>query len=330
MRVSLSEAKSTLARVLGRCQSDTELTSFINRAIERLWYKGKWVDTFGRWRVCVNQSCLTWPREIETIEAVAICNVPGEVRNGWFEFLGQGPGVMTTEDDIGAQLLDRGNAVGFDEVTGTGKKIAVYCDGSEDTSLRIILKYRNSSGQKVYSSHSGTIIEGDSLALPAVGQYAYSTQLVYPAGLYGVVKPLTDYPVRLYEFNTTTNAFKPLAYYDPKETVPSYRSSFVPNLSALTGSECENVQLQVMGKRRFIGVNQDTDIMPLPHLDAIRLACQAVDKEEKNLPEEAVKYWSLATAALGDQLQHWNGDGVVQPIRLESPDVRGPAVHNLV
>lgn len=334
MRISLGQARGPIARAMGECATAARVVDTINEATEALMVKGKWKTTVARWRVCVTNSCITWPREMGTIEAMAICGCgSGKVRSSWYEFLGDGPGLMETSSDIGAQIIDRGYSIAFDEVVGLNKKLAVYCQGPETTNTSIVLKYRNSSGQKVYSQPGGLgadVIEGESITLPGVGGYQYSTYTVFPAGFYDVVKPVTSYPIRILEYDTATNTYRDLAYYEPSETVPLYRSSFIGNIAGWGEEDCSSTAVTVMGKKQFIPVQHDTDIIQIPSLRAIRLGCQAVDKERKNLQVEAVQYWALAQQAVDEQLKDAQGDGVEQPIRLLGNHITGPAVFNMV
>lgn len=333
MRVTFGSIKSRLARVLNMASTDTRIIDYCADACERLLYSGRWVDSMVRYAVCVNEACLTWPRDVETIEAAAICSTPINIRNGWYEFLDGGPGVVTEDDGcIGRQLVDRENAVAFDDVTGTGKKIAIYADGSEAVGSRMLLRYYNSTGNKVYTGAGSGREEGEWLFLPAAGGYTYSTFEVLPYGLYGVIKPVTNRVIRLYEYTVAGGALKPLAYYEPDETVPVYRRSIIPALkgccnSSSDGDGCDTTAVTIRGKLRFIAPVNDNSILQIPHATAIRLAVQALKKEEDNLITEAEIYWQKAYDVLNAQLHHWQGDGALQPIRVES--VACP-VHSLI
>ena len=327
MRTTLGQARSTIGRVLHLCDDNASVVDYINRCCERLLYRSKWVDSYARYRVCVNEACLTWPRELETIEASALSSVPMTIRNSWYEFLGSGPGTLNTDTAIGNQLVDRGNTIAFDEIVGANKRIAVYCDGSETSGETILLRYYNSTGNKVYTLEGSTTIEGENVTLPAAGAYTYSNQIVNAGGLYGVVKPVTNNIVRLYEYDTVTAALRPLAFYEPNETVPNYRSSLVPGLDP--GDCATGLTMVVMGKRRYIPAAVDDDVLMIPHLDAIRLGCQAILAEEGNLLQEALGFWGLAYSALNDQSRHWQGSGAEQPMKMPSATIWGPAVTNL-
>lgn len=327
MRTTLGQAKPVVGRILHLCSDSGELTDTINRACERLFYRSKWVDSYARYRVCVNEACLVWPRELETIEAATISDVPMSIRNSWYEFLGSGPGTLSAGSYIGAQLVDRGNTIAFDEVAGTGKKIAVYCDGDEPDQT-ILLRYYNDSGNKVFSVEGDVTVEGENISLPAAGHYTYTTHQVRAGGLYGVVKPVTNNMVRIWEYDVTTAALRPLAFYEPNETVPSYRSSFLPGIDA---GDCTNgLTLIVMGKKRFIPAVVDDDVLMIPNLEAVRLACQAVLAEEGNVLDDALKYWGLANQALSEQSRHWQGSGAEQPMRMPPKKIWGPGVPNMI
>ena len=328
MRITLAQARPTIARVLHLCEDSASVVDYINRACERLLYRGKWVDSYARYRVCVNSACLTWPRELETIEAAAISDMPMTIRNSWYEFLGSGPGTLAVDSDIGVQLVDRGNSITFDEITGDDKKVAVYCDGTETSGATILLQYYNAVGSKVFTLEGTTTYEGEKVSLPPAGNYTYTAKTVGTGGLYGVVKPVTNNMVRLYEYDTTTGALRPMAFYEPQETVPSYRSSLVPGIDP--GDCTLGLTLIVMGKKRYIPVSAETDLLMIPHLDAVRLGCQAVLNEEGGLTQEALVFWGLANQALNEQSKHWQGSGAEQPMKMPSRRIYGAGVGNLI
>ncbi len=311
--------KARCARVLGFAQTDTRLLEYVSDATERLLYSGKWKDSVIRYQVCVNDACLTWPRDVETIEQAALCQTPLMIRNRWFEFISYGIGIIDETNTCDLGLVDRGSAVAFDDVTGTGKKLAVYCDGTETG--QILLRYYDKNGLKVYTTVSGAREEGEFLTFAAAGNYVYSTYEVLPYGLYLVIKPATNRVVRLYEYDTVAATYKPLAYYEPDELIPEYRRSVIPSIRSGSCSEdatCSRCVVTIMGKIRHVPPTGDNSILSIPNETAIRLACQALKKEEDNQIAEAEAYWQKAYNVLNAQLHHVQGDGVVQPIRVET------------
>lgn len=333
-RLTLGSVKPWLASTLNFCVDDPRLTDHINAACERLLYEMKSTGTWIKYRVCLNNGCIVWPRQIETIEAVAVCDNPIPIRNQFFEFLETGFGIIKSTD-CGGKLVDQGEVCSFDNIAGTGKKLAIYSDQTESTTEKMILQYYDKDGQWVRTEEpaaSGTWIDGEAFTLPVAGNYVYSSNEVLPNGLVRVIKPKTKGVIRLYEYDVATTDLKPLAYYEPSETVPVYRSSLIPSLS-LAGccgvqDGCDKRSVTVIGKLRFIPAEVDNDFLPIGHKEAIRLGCQGVAKERKDLFAEAMNYWygaidpvsgtriGGAVGLLKKQLEHYIGHGVSQPIKV--------------
>lgn len=326
-RLRLIDVKPTCAKVTNFCEDDARLVGIINRACQRLLEEMKSVGTFLRYRVCLNESCITWPRQLETIEAVSICKVPGTVRNGWYEFLEGGPGELSEDSHIGRQLVDAGEACTFANVVGTGKKIAVSVDVDEEDDAEILIQYYDSNGQWVRTQPDTAWIDGENITLPAAGGFAYTSLEVAPGGPIRVIKPVTNGVVRLWEYDVATTGLRALAVYESSETIPIYRRSLIPSLNNVSccqrSGDCDTISVTVVGKARFIPVTDDNDFLPISHPEAVRLACQAIHKEESDMLDVAATYWLMAQRCLTKQLEHWNGHGSVQPIRVVGANVFG-------
>lgn len=332
MKLTYGDAKATVAQEVSLNADNARVLRYCNQAQEELLYRGYWKDTHVRYNVCVSDSCLTWPRDIETIEAASMCGCNLTIRNSWYEFLENGPGTICGDSGLAGQLVDRGNSVAFDDVSTTGCKLAIYADGSETAGSTLLVRYYNQYAQKVYTTWNGETIEGERIAIPSAGNYSYSTYEVMRYGLYEVIKPVTNYPIRLYQYAVSGGAIKPLAYYEPDETLPDYRRSIVPNYGGGTSTDgsCESAKLTIAGKRRFIPAINDDSILMISHLRALKLAVKAVFMEEANQEEKALRFWMLAKDALDAQLKHHQGTGVVAPLRMVYADGRGEGVLNIV
>lgn len=327
MRIKYGDIKAVLSKVVNLTASDSRVLSYANRAVERLLYEGKFLDSTVRYRVCVSEKCLVWPREIETIETCHVCDKPVTIRGPWYEALENGPGLISS-DRCGPclTLIDRGPSLTFDWISTTGYKLAIYADGTESAGT-VLLRYYDSTGNKVYTTYSGSVIEGERLTIPAAGGYTVATYEMLPNGLYHVEKPVTNRVIRLYAQKISDASLVPLAYYEPDETLPVYRSSY---LTTLENGSCDASQVTIIGKLRFIPAVGDSSVMMIPHTEAIRLAVQAVYKEECNLLAEASQYWSMAFTLLSSQLRHYRGSGQVDPIRMVGSASWGGAVRNIV
>jgi hypothetical protein len=328
LKIKWGDIKSVIAKVVNLTSNDSRVIAYANRAQERLLYEGKFVDTTVRYQVCVSEKCLVWPRQLETIEAIFMCREPLTIRGQWYESLENGPG-LADSNSCGPCLtmIDRGSTVSFDWVTATGYKLAIYADGAESAGT-VLVRYYDSSGNKVYTSYGGEIIEGERLTIPAAGGYTTATYEILPYGLYHVEKPVTNRVIRLYAQKISDNTLIPLAYYEPDETIPVYRASYLSELESQ--DSCGTTQVTVIAKLRFIPAINDSSLMMISHVDAIRLGVQAVKSEEDNLPEQAVMYWGLAIKCLNDQLRHHRGGGQVDPIRFVGTQTWGGGVINII
>lgn len=331
--LTLGSLRTTIAETLNTTVDDSRVRDRINECQDRLITQGNWVGVYLRYEICLAESCLVWPRQIENIEAVAFCKRPGTVRNDWFEFLGAGPGIVDSTDSIGAQLVDRGTSPTFDWVTGTGKYVRVY-SSAQDAGKHIILRYYDENGQKVYSSIGGTWQEGEQLTLVAPPAYAVTTSTVRANGLYQVVKDTTSKPVLLYEYDGVSNT-KTLAQYEPAETNPIYRVSIVPGLSQSGGcgdgcvdgrcgeGDCTTPRVTVMARLRHIPVVVDSDPLVLSCRSAFKLMSMSISEEMARNDDRALLLEKRALKALDDELHAHLGDGPVVQVRMANPNLYG-------
>ena len=338
--LTLGQAKPTIARVMNNCQDNVLIKDRLNEAESRLLNRpDKPVGSLARYRICVGiSSCLTWPRQIRTIEAFAVCSTPGVIRSEWFEFIGwpNGIGLQNAENMPGTMLIDRGTSCAFDDVVATvaqPRRIAAIADNAADVGKKIVLRYVTSAAQKKYSSIGGVVQEGEQLTLVAPGpafpgNAALTSNNVATGGLYHVVKDVTQYPVRLYEYNPTAPVLpasitKMLAQYEPSETVPIYRRSFVPGLTNMgacpnSSADCtENKQITALVKLQHVPVVVDNDPLVIGNLAALKLMVMAILREEQNRHDEAMILEAKARAEIDGELSSYLGDGMVSALKVQ-------------
>jgi len=333
-RTTLANAKdptSGIARVLNLSPTDDRFIGYLNEAQQRLVQTGElFYGLFARYALCVSDGAITWPRHVAAIEAIAVSDCPITIRNEWFEFLQSASGL---QDDCssgstgccggcgGTQLYDRGNACTFADIIGENKKIKVYADVAEDADAQILLQGMDENGNWIRTQVGGEWIDGEFVSISTTPQFSTKTF----SCLVAVQKPETNGNVRLYEYNTVLTTQRALAVYEPSETNPSYRRSFIGNL----GNNCENVQVTIMAKLEFIPAKVDKDWLLIGNLPAIKDMCQSIRKSENNEFDQAVQWEARAVQALRRELSHYRGHGVVQPIRLTPRHIGGPSVMNM-
>ncbi len=321
-RLTFGQVKSEIGRVLGLCPTDSRVASVTNEAQERLVNKGKFVGTVQRYRVCVNEACLVWPRQIDAIEAFAICSTPGEIRNGWYEFLGTGPGLLKEDSNRGNLLIDRDPVCTYDFISGTDKKVRVFADVTESAASEIILQGYDENAQWIRTLSNGSWIDGEKVIISTIGNI--STKFI--TNLTGVIKPVTNGPVRLYEYTPSTGVQRQIAYYEPDETHPIYRASIVPGIEDMGRCEdatCDDKAVTVVAKLRALPVSNDNDWLLLGNLPALKQMAQAIRKEENDNWSEAQAYESKAVQLLEEELSTYQGDGMTTEVRVQSEDWLG-------
>lgn len=328
MKLTLGDVRAGIAKVLSLPEDDIRVIRFINEAQQRLAYKGKWQGTLAKYVVTQSAGLITWPRQLETIEAAAIDSNPAVVRNRWYEFVESGPGLVDASGADASTLIDRGEAVTFSDIetTGNPKKLKFYSTaGTDDGGLEILVQGYDWDGNWVRNKVSNTWMDGEVLTLPAAGGSGYVLSTSNYSAITGIQKTVTGGNIKLEELDTVTSVVREIGEYEPTEVRPVYRRSMVPGLS---DSQAKTVT--VIGKMRFIPAVVDSDWLYISYEAALRLMVQAVDKEEKNLIEESFAYEAKALGLMQDQLSHHLGDGAVAVPRVQGGEVfAGGGVPNL-
>lgn len=340
-RLTLGAARPTIAEAIGVCDNDARIPKLLNLAVQRLLPRGKWLGTFQRYRFCTNQACITLPRQFETVEAFALCNCPGIIRNEFFEFQGTSYGILGPDDCIGRLLVPRGMACTFDDPSSKTQKLKVYADCTEATGAYATFLGWDENSNWIRTLIGTDWIDGERILLSTSPQLSvnYFTKLV------DVQKPITNCNVRVYAYDVPSGAnVKALAIYEPDETAPMYRRYMVPGLDQMGTSQsdcadsvtCDQTQVDLLVKMAFIPVRLDTDYLIIGNLPALELACMAIQAEKNNQFADAEILWegrpvshdpsqrrNGAIPLLEQELANFNGDGPVATPRFQDPAMFG-------
>jgi hypothetical protein len=337
-----TSVRSIVARALGMCPSDDLVIDTINEAQERLLNRED--DPVGAlvvYQFCSSNYCLVLPRQVRTVIGWEVCGTPGTPRPLWYRFHINGPGQLCPTSGCGLQPIDRGIAVAFSEVAGADKYIRVYAQDASDAGKKVILKYyRGDTRQKFYSSIGGFVQEGEEITLVAPPLYAMTSTFVMPGGLYGVIKDTTDYPINLYEYDGSGNT-QMLAWYEPSETVPTYRKIYVPGLGQAgacantcdeqcdleEGEEtCEQATVTALVKLQHVPVVVDNDPLVLGNVAALKLMSMAIQREGQERFTESAVLEAKAARELKGELASYLGPGMgAIPVQVQDRETFGLA-----
>lgn len=301
--------ESRIPTVIGTCPTSDKFRAYINEATERLLSRGLWKGSYARIRMCTDNSCITWPRQVENVEAIRLKDYFGVVRNEWFQFLTFEPRSYLNRCceaewwHCGGEsnLFNQGTFPTFADIQGTNKKIRVYVQYPEDVGKRILLQGLDENGNPVRKVDGGERADGEwvTLASPSVDSTNFFSVLS------AVQKDVTAGTVRLYTVDPDGNE-KAIAVYEPDETIPSYRRTYLKPLPRVTRC-CDYRTIEAMVKLAFIPVRRDTDFLLIGNLAALKYECQAIKKEEDDLAVEADLYHRKAINELNQELRTYNG-----------------------
>lgn len=311
MPTTLAQAKvSRIPVVVGACADSDKFLAYLNEAQERLLSRGLWKGTYAYIRLCVDDACITWPRQVENVEAIRLRDYYGVVRNEWFQFLTFEPRSYLTTCCNGSDwwhcggesnLYNRGTFPTFADIKGTNKKLKVYLQYPEDVGKRIFLQGLDENGNPVRTVVEGERVDGEYVTLASPS----ATTTNFFSVLTAVQKDVTAGNVRLYTIDPSDNE-RAIANYEPDEEIPNYRRTYLKPLPRAKRC-CDYRTIEAMVKLAFIPARRNTDFLLIGNLTALKFECQAIKKEEDDLTVEAEMYHQKAIRELNNELRTYNG-----------------------
>lgn len=334
MRLTLEKIKnSRIPNFLGYTPTDSRFLQILNEAQQRLMMQGLYWGTFQTYQICVSaDGCLVWPRQVASIEALAVNNEPLTLRNGWFEYLQTGWGIRSVSNSSEMQLLDRGRTPVFVDMNDFVSTLEVYSEVAEDASARLLVTGYDASGNWIRTQDNGTWIDGEYIDI--------STSTASSANIYtavtGIQKPVTNGPVHLSKV-TGDGLTVPIGYYEWDETLPDYRKSLIPGLGEQPNYTCGSGDVltnkrvvRAVVKLDHIDMVRDTDWAMIGNLPALKNACKSVQLAEQQNIAESQSYFSEAVRLLEVELEHYQGTTNVEPLKIEGETWGAGAIGNII
>lgn len=334
--IRLTDVAPLLARVIGCGSTDSRIADYVNEAQSRALDMGKWLGSVVRLKICSNSSCLTWPRQVATIEGYSLCAKPGIIRDHWYEFLPNGPGMRGECCGCPSTLIDRDPGPTFEDIWDAQSNLALQCDVAEAAGAVATIQGYDGNAQWIRTQVSGAYVDG--LQLPLSTSLQVSPQIV--TKITRVILPGNrNGMARLYQYSAGA-IVKPLGFYEPDETVPWYRKSLVPGLarqqagsvpaqncgcdgSTGTSVSCCCQSITVIAKLRHIDVANPNDWLILQNKFALKKMVMGILKEERNLEAEAQAMFADARKMLDDQEASYQGDAVRTVLNVAESSVFG-------
>ena len=337
MRKTLAQAKnSTIAQAVGLATCDERFVQLLNEAQARLADMGKWWGTYKKLRLCVVAGCITWPREVKTVEAMNVCGYNIPIQNQWYEFQTDeraprtGCGREGCEQD---QLLDRGMVTQYRDSVGNCY-LQVHPQYAADAGKRVLLQGLDPNGDPIRTldAVTGEYVWGEYVTLPnpLITAYVQTQNQFKQPGLTGAQKPLTQGSLRIIANNQNTGLLTQVAVWGPSEENPEYRRTYLINMPEVCGGTngcntsndnccidhgdgcvppdeaCTNTVVEAIVRLEFIPAIVDSDWLFIGNLQAIKHMMKAIQKEDRNQYTEAEREIQLALRSLRNELEAYS------------------------
>lgn len=327
MKVCLSQAKEQVdSSALGLQPCSAEWLRLLNEAIQRLIQGPEtWWECVFKMRVAVLSGCITWPRNVASIQSIAMCGVPISTRNLFFEFLESGYGIRCCNTQCDYQLLDKGTGVTFRDIRH-GYTVKLVSETAEDADLEMGLLGYDCEGNWIRTTdEDGNWRDGVWIPVPTSPNAPYTGQQQFALGaITEIIKPVTNNNLLLYDYNVLTGDSQQIGVYEWDEIRPVYRKSQLGGVPT-TGT----TYVDVLYKQEFKPARNDNDFLLIDNIPAISEMMQAVQLYRSNNMQLASGHEAKAYQILDRAVQHYVGNGTGQPLRIDYRTFGAGSVLNL-
>ncbi len=306
-RLTLADVKnSRVPSSVNIPPSDPRLVEYVNEATQRLLKAGKWWGTYGRYRLCATAGLITFPRQIATIEAVALCGRPIPVHDMWYEFLENGWGTRKDGDGI-CECDYRGRFPVFSDIIGTDKKVRLVCDVGTDIGKTVLVLGYDANGNWIRTTQGGVLLDGEVVVL-AQTPGTLSVNLFSAVTDIQVQQPM-DGQWWLYEYDTTLLTQRLIGQYQYDDNRPSFARYLFPSIRNCSSGNCTSTLVEAICKLDFIPVVRDTDYVIIGDIMALKFACMASKAAEEERYSDETSLMNKAVQELENELDHYLGSG---------------------
>jgi hypothetical protein len=284
-KLQLSDAKQAeeILDAASSCTDSARFLSLVNRAQRRLWKRGNWWNSEWLVGLCVYGPCITWPHYVGTVLGIRFgCGAGLPITNNWSAIIGPKP-YTCCSSYTGIGMRDANTSPLFNEISGcTGNRIVYRVVKAQDVGKTATLYGKQNGGQPLMHKNDtvwepGVIIQATS---PASHTAMDVTQID------SVVREATQGMAYLLEYNATTGAYRNLAEFQPNDTNPQFRRSYVDTCSGFMNCACvddygiKRKSVEALVKLEFIPVKNDYDFLMVDDLDALAMMISAIRDED--------------------------------------------------
>ena len=315
------DVKDEIARVCGvsgMSVTDERLLVRTNSAIEELMNLGEWPNVVDRWHITALDGHIVLPTHLDRLMQINLRGVPQTVVSPWFQFVAYGPG--TREDQQGflrwwcddSVITDRGESpvrVRLPE-TGGPWKLRVYTAVDESivtdgTAANPDCTIQGNYGDEIIRTQvDGEWINGERVELDWTVPYVETVSDFDEVTVF--TKPETNGYIKLTAWDGTTET--ELSNYLPTDTTPSYHHYFSQWLSELDAADDSPLRtVRARCRKRFVPAKEDTDVLIIGNVPALREMVVAQFKREADNAESYAPHMQSALAIMRAEALAYRG-----------------------
>lgn len=301
-----------LITVTGKCGDTSEFLRYLNSGIQRLLYRGDWYQTLFIGEVCVNDNCIVWPRQFGKIRAIKICQQDIPVQSWWSGFRAFSPDYCSFRDWFRSdyKVEQRGTVPIFKQIPCGAENwyVRLYIERQADIGKTCTIYGVDTHGQILRSvktdgvySEGVTIVAGvpfgsTSIPIRSITRVFFNEDFVGNSRLYG--------------YDADNDVLHNIGLYEPGETEPAYvYSRILPDgcCGRRGNNNCNGVRaVTALAKINPDPLRLDTDLLQIQNLEAVKIAVQAIRKEEAG---DLGAYRERLNAAV-EEMNHYEEDWV--------------------
>lgn len=287
---------SSVASIAGCDVDNPQFAQYVNDGVRQLMDIGSWWGTVQAMIGCIYDGCLVWPRKVDAVLGMKIHHQPVQLANHWYEFISPNEthlawarawshGCQEGGENHPAHSGAWGNGCGGQvaEFSGTTPLfwpidpaspivIMFTCDNAADYGKLVTVYGKDYTGRELSAVRpDGSTQRGMVLTLSAA-----APTTVPLTAMSAITKDLTVGSVRAWSYDTATaTILNCVGIYSGGQTSPQFLFSRIPGLRAGCASS-----ISALIKLGFEEVYQDSDILSLDSLDAIKSQVQAIKLRE--------------------------------------------------
>ena len=286
--------------VLGKCDTPTVFRR-ISDAVRLANNSGKFDSSLGVMDLCVCDGCVTLPADVATVLAVSTDGQPTLMRDQWFQFNINGPGIQQYVPFLYAD--EQGQVSTFKDPSGPVKFIAEI-GNARDSGASIRVFGWDENGKRIYTTGANGVLE-DGVLVPAVFGFSQpNPDAPAMARIERVQKAETNGFVKLIAINPDSNSSHTLiGYYLPWETAPSYRRIRVPDRS----------WIRIKYRKKDLEVRAETDWINIENRQALLLLLKSVKYSLDGALDQAAAFEQAGMKLLSNEAEALRPPGMDAP-----------------